>query len=641
MEIDKHLRERFGHDAFRPGQRRIVEILLEGRSALAVFPTGGGKSLCYQLPALLLEGLTVVVSPLIALMKDQVEALEARGMPAARLDSSLAADEVRSLFDRIESGDLRILYMAPERFANGAAWERLRRVRISLLAIDEAHCISSWGHNFRPDYLKLGTVARELGVERVLALTATATPEVSAEIRDRFGILGSDHVQTGFHRPNLRFAVTPCPAAAREGLLVDRLRQSAAAPGSTIIYVTQQQTAEALAGKLRSAGLSARAYHAGLPDDCRSEVQQAFMEGRVPVMVATIAFGMGIDKSDVRAIYHFNLPKSLEAYLQESGRAGRDGGAASCEILACADDRVVLENFVYGDTPSPRAVRALVEHLLLQGERFSVSRHDLSVTTDIRPLVIATALTQLELEGVLIPGGSFHAAYRVRPERPLARMLAGFEPDERHLLERMFAAGKTGRKWITMDIVAMSESLGVEEERLREALQNLEALGEVVLEPSGVRQGYRLAPDPPKAGALAERLTRCFEEREQAELRRMDQVIAYCESPLCLARELSRHFGDDPGADCGSCSNCLGERENRALPAAPESSLGPADLEIIRGVMAEKHPALRQPRQLARFLCGLGSPAASRARLWNHDAFGALEHLRFPRVLEQLDTMLV
>jgi ATP-dependent DNA helicase RecQ len=638
MELDQELHQRFGHTGFRPGQREIVEILLAGRSALAVFPTGGGKSLCYQLPALLLDGLTLVISPLIALMRDQVEALRAKGIDADRLDSSQRATAVQDIYERMASGRLRLLYVAPERLGNEGFLARLRGVRIALLAIDEAHCISSWGHNFRPDYLKLGQWAREFRPERVLALTATATPEVSADIRQHFLIRDEDHIQTGFFRPNLRFRVTPCDAADRDRLLLERLQTAPAGPA--IVYVTLQETAERLAGKLTAAGWQARAYHAGLAEDWRSEVQDRFMSGELPIVVATIAFGMGIDKADIRAVFHYNLPKSLESYIQESGRAGRDGGEALCEILACASDRITLENFAYGDTPSPRAIRALSEHLLLQGERFSVSRYDLSGTNDIRPLVVATALTQLELEGVLLPEGPFYSTYRVRLQRPLAKILTGFEPSRRALLERLFAAGRQGRTWITIELAEVAQALGAAEEEIRGILVELELLGDVVLEATGLRHGYRLGNGPFKAGVISDRLNRLFEEREAGEIARIDQVIAYCESDGCLAGYLVEFFGDRMEAPCGLCSGCLGTGEGLKLPALPEEALTPADLEQIRSLMGEKHAALRQPRQMARFLCGMSSPASTRARLTRHDAFGSLSHLPFPEVLAQLDTML-
>src|SRR5438477_260225 len=234
------LAARFGFDAFRPGQERIVEALLAGRSALAVFPTGAGKSLCYQLPALLLDGLAIVVSPLIALMKDQIDFLQRSGIDAARLDSSLDAAEQREISDRLRAGALKLLYVAPERFNNERFLAQLARTRISLFAVDEAHCISEWGHNFRPDYLKLAERARELGAERVLALTATATPAVVADIRAGFGIEEADAVVTGFYRPNLMLLTTPVSAGDRDVRLVERLRERP--PGSTIVYVTLQRT---------------------------------------------------------------------------------------------------------------------------------------------------------------------------------------------------------------------------------------------------------------------------------------------------------------------------------------------------------------------------------------------------------------
>jgi ATP-dependent DNA helicase RecQ len=337
---------------------------------------------------------------------------------------------------------------------------------------------------------------------------------------------------------------------------------------------------------------------------------------------------------------HYNLPKSLESYIQESGRAGRDGGEAHCEILACAADRIPLENFAFGDTPSPRAVRALTEHLLLQGDRFSVSRYDLSGTNDIRPLVVATALTQLELEGILVPEGPFYATYRVRLERPLAKLLAGFDSERRELLSRLFAAAREGRTWITVEVPEVAQAIGESEERLRTVLQELEELGDVALEATGLRHGYRLGAGPLKASVVADRLNRLFEERESGEIARIQQVLDYCEAEGCLTQYLVRHFGDELAEPCGNCSACLGNRENRTLPEPPAAELTSDDLARIRSVMAEKHSALRQPRQLARFLCGISSPATTRSRLSRHDEYGSLAHLPFTVVLEQLETML-
>src|SRR3954466_4737013 len=290
------LAARFGFDAVPPGQERVVEALLAGRSALAVFPTGAGKSLCYQLPALLLEGTTIVVSPLIALMKDQLDFLQRAGIDAARLDSSLDASEQRAVFERLRAGTLKLLYVAPERFDNERFLARLGRARISLFAVDEAHCISEWGHNFRPDYLKLAERARELAAERVLALTATATPAVVADIRAGFGIEEADAVVTGFYRPNLTLLTTPVAAAERDRLLVERLRERR--PGSTIVYVTLQRTSLRIAAVVAAAGLPARPYHAGMSAEERVAVQEWWTGSPRAIVVATIAFGMGIDKAD-------------------------------------------------------------------------------------------------------------------------------------------------------------------------------------------------------------------------------------------------------------------------------------------------------------------------------------------------------
>jgi ATP-dependent DNA helicase RecQ len=305
------LQEVFGFPEFREGQADVVTRLLEGRSSLAIFPTGSGKSLCYQLPALILDGLTVVISPLIALMKDQIDFLVERKIPAARLDSSLDRESAARTYDDLRARRTRILYVSPERLGNERFLQLLERQSISLLAVDEAHCISEWGHNFRPDYLKIAALARQLRVGRVLALTATATPEVAADIATAFEIDADDVVQTGFYRPNLNIRVTSCAAADRAALLADRLRSRPVGP--TIVYVTLQRTASQIAAYLSKCGFSARAYHAGLTTEERTEVQDAFMAADEMIVVATIAFGMGIDKSNIRAVYHYNLPRKLHA----------------------------------------------------------------------------------------------------------------------------------------------------------------------------------------------------------------------------------------------------------------------------------------------------------------------------------------
>ena len=633
------LRDTFGFDGFRGGQEQVISTLLDGRSALAVFPTGGGKSLCYQIPALLLDGLTLVVSPLIALMKDQVDALVGRGTAAARLDSTLSGEEVRSIFDRMRSNDLKLLYVAPERLANENFQQRLKRCRISLLAIDEAHCISEWGHNFRPDYLKLGDLAKELEAERVLALTATATPSVSADICKAFAIRDEDHVQLSFHRPNLDVRVTPCSFDERNQLLLDRLGGKPDAP--TIVYVTLQQTAEEVAGFLKRNGIGAKAYHAGLADDYRAELQDDFMAGKVNVIIATIAFGMGIDKADIRAVYHYNLPKSLENYVQEIGRAGRDGERSVCEMLACADDLTVLENFTYGDTPTPQALRQVVDHLLRQGSDFSISRYELSVNNDVRPLVAATVLAYLELNQTIAATAPYYSEFRIQFLRDEKHVLAGYDLKRQDFLRRLFAASKSGRTWLTTNVEAVAAEIGEPEERIRKAIGHLEDVGDVIVKPAGLRHGYRIVNAPNSISALAKHLVEMFERREQRDVARLAEVVAYAESGECLTRYLLRYFGEELDDDCSHCGRCADglSTEPSSLPRRPLREASRDEIAAVHQLVRNRHQALRTPRQLARFLCGLTSPATTRARLTRNDEFGLLQDVPFQEVLTLAESM--
>ncbi len=626
----------FGFDAFRPGQERVVDALLAGRSALAVFPTGAGKSLCYQLPALLLDGMTIVVSPLIALMKDQIDFLQRSGIAAARLDSSLDASEQREIFERLRAGSLKLLYVAPERFNNERFLAQLARARISLFAVDEAHCISEWGHNFRPDYLKLAERARELAAERVLALTATATPPVVADIRAGFGIEEADAVVTGFYRPNLTLLTTPIAADERDDRLVERLRERP--PGSAIVYVTLQRTSLRVAGLLAAAGLPARPYHAGMSAEERVAVQEWWSASPHAIVVATIAFGMGIDKADVRYVHHYNLPKSLESYSQEIGRAGRDGKESICELFACPDDVPTLENFAFGDTPTREALAGLLTDVLEhpEGAEFAISEYELSVRHDLRPLVLKTALTYLELDGVLRQGTPFYAGYRLRPlgDASLEDVFGRFDEHRAGFLRRVVATGKTGRTWTTLAPDDAAVQLGEERSRILAALEYLDEQGLIELQPAEVRQRYTLLARPDSDAELVDGLLERFARRERAETARIENVLALVTHDGCQVCALVGYFGEARDEPCGHCSYCLTGRPQELPTPEPKPPIERIVNADALATLRDGHPdALGMPRQQARFVAGITSPATTRAKLTRDPLFGSLADRRFSDVL--------
>ena len=626
------LSDRFGFDDFREGQADVVGRLLDGRSVVAIFPTGAGKSMCYQLPALMFEGLTLVVSPLIALMKDQIDFLTRNGVAAARLDSTVGPDEARDTFRQLRDGTLKLLYVAPERLGNERFLASMGRQRIAMLAVDEAHCISEWGHNFRPDYLKLTRIAKQLRVERVLALTATAPPAVAAQIAEAFEVEPGDVVRTGFYRPNLALRVTPTTPGERDALLLDRVRSRP--PGPAVVYVTLQRAAERIARMLADAGLPAEAYHAGLKAEDRTAIQDRFMSGADAIVVATIAFGMGIDKRDIRYVYHYNLPKSLENYAQEVGRAGRDGGPSTCELLACVEDRVPLENFTFGDTPSPESVDALTRELLVKSDAFDVSTYELSNRFDIRPLVVETLLTYLQLEGVIESVGAFYNEYKFQPLRPIDEIVDAFDPKRQDFLRRLFGAARKAKTWHALDVAAAVESLGEPRERLVAALNYLAEQRHLTLEVAGVRSAYRRLAADVDVDAMIDEMNARFVDRERRDVERMDAVLDLVGENACLAMQLANYFGDQMMTPCGKCSVCVGEY--RPLLPGQRDAIGPAERWAIDAAVGLDSPALRSPRQLARFLCGITSPATTRARLTKDKAFGALAHVPFRDVLAQL-----
>lgn len=393
------LRKHFGFDAFRAGQSEVISAILEGKDAVVVMPTGSGKSLCYQLPAMMLSGATVVVSPLIALMKDQVDALRARSLPATFINSSITPAQQHERINALRRGEFKLVYVAPERFRSGRFVEALQQAGISLFAVDEAHCISTWGHDFRPDYLKLKSAIRSLDGVQTLALTATATPYVRSDIIQQLGLEKPPTFVSGFDRPNLAIEVIHTEREYEKIAHIKRLALTH--KGSGIIYASTRKAVEQVAANLQYQGLGVAAYHAGMGDGVRIKAQEDFMAGRAQMIVATNAFGMGIDKPDIRFVAHYQMPGSIEAYYQEIGRAGRDDLPSDCVLLFNYADKNTHDFFIEGSYPDVHTIQAVYEALISTGvKRIELSTMEIARRSGAgNEMAVNSALYLLERAG--------------------------------------------------------------------------------------------------------------------------------------------------------------------------------------------------------------------------------------------------
>lgn len=418
----KTLNQYFGFDGFREPQQQVVSSILSGRDTLVIMPTGGGKSLCYQLPALLMDGVTLVVSPLIALMKDQVDALQGKGIAAAMINSSQGWQEQKVVLDQMRRGKLKLVYVSPERFRAGSFLRALDKVPLAMLAIDEAHCISQWGHDFRPDYLRLGTILKQLGRPRCSAFTATATPEVREDIERQLGLTDPAVFVSGFARDNLSFTITEINSKAAK---FERIFSLIEAHGTGIVYCATRKSVEAVSERLTAKGVPHCAYHAGLSVAERKGAQDKFMQQGVPVAVATSAFGMGIDRADIRFVCHYEMPGSVEAFYQEAGRAGRDGEPACCEMLFMYADKRVQDFFIDGANPDSDSIREVYDlirtHSNAQGQIIvSVEEMTERLPGKNNPMAVQTALGHLVRRGYIerfdVPGKPLRGTRLLQPQ---------------------------------------------------------------------------------------------------------------------------------------------------------------------------------------------------------------------------------
>ncbi|ESK95848.1 atp-dependent dna helicase [Moniliophthora roreri MCA 2997] len=480
----KVLEEIFGFKSFRLSQEAVIHrLLVENENAVVVFPTGGGKSLTFQVPALCLDGLTLVISPLIALMKDQVDSLVRRGIKAAHLDSTLNMERAREVKEQVLDGSIKLLYVAPERLNNEGFIDMMRRVRICLLAIDESHCISMWGASFRPEYLKIARFAKELDVERVLCLTATATPAVIGDICDKFYISKTKGVfRTPVYRPNLAFKVAVAETLDDKIKYILPLLQTRTGP--SIIYVTLQKHTEEVAAQLRGHGLDCMIYHAGLSSEEREKAQVMFMESDKGIVVATIAFGMGIDKANIRQVIHLHMPKALEGYSQEVGRAGRDGQPSTCLMFIAKADLPILEGFGRGDTCSRSDLELWLREVATKepasDKTVDFNHYQQSKVYDIRTNVLGLLYAQLELDYNHIRAVTpYYSVYTIE-EKNSSRVSADTTKIG-NAVRRALRAKKT------VDVVELAAATGIDRADLTRKILSWEMDGYISTKPSQVR----------------------------------------------------------------------------------------------------------------------------------------------------------
>ena len=655
------LSQTFGFESLRPGQQPVVEALLAGRSAAAIFPTGSGKSLCYQLPALMLPNLTLVISPLLALMQDQVQFLQSKGIAAATIDSTQSREQTQQVMQGVRDGSIKILMVSVERLKNERFRQFMSEIPVSLLVVDEAHCISEWGHNLRPDYLKLPDYCREFAVKQVLLLTATATQAVIEDMRSHFAIAPQDVVTTGFYRPNLRLLVQPSPEHERVGKCLQWLQHLAKKSAekqqdfAAVIYVTLQHTAEDVAEQLnRQLPFEVKAYHAGLGHEQREDIQQKFMRGDIPVIVATIAFGMGVDKSNIRQVMHYDLPKSTENYSQEIGRAGRDGNASDCIMLADESGLTVLENFVYGDTPELSSIEHVLNAIRQQTQsRNQVSQWEvlmtpLSAESNIRLLPLKTLLVNLEMRGVLTSQYSYFAEYRFKPELAESALLGQFHGEPQQFLQTVLNTCQKGRTWYTLDVEALEKAAGSSDIPVRvralKALEYCQEKGWIQLESKQMTDVYRVDQQALADQSLAATLHQHFMQKQENEISRIHNMLALFREPQCVARRLSAYFGEDMGQDCGVCSVCRGQFRPWPEKTASASQL-PADQQLF-GYLAELRQKIQsqfgsQPSLdlQTRFLCGIQVPWLGKIRARQLSGFASCEQLSYAAVKARVQAL--